>query len=188
MLGPREVDRIWDRHLLNSAVVAELLTEGARVVDIGSGAGLPGLPLAIARPDLDMTLLEPMLRRSQFLREVVDELGLPVEVVRARAEEPAAERACGNSDVAVSRAIAALDKLTNWSMPLLREGGIMVAIKGERAPSEVREHRRAMAAANAVDVHVVVCAATLLDQPTTVVVARRGSVQRNPKVRKGVGV
>ena len=87
LLGPREVDRIWDRHLLNSAAVAELLEPGERVIDIGSGAGLPGIPLAIARPDLDVVLLEPLLRRSEFLSEVVEQLGLAVEVVRGRAEE-----------------------------------------------------------------------------------------------------
>ena len=87
LLGPREVDRMWDRHMLNSAAVAELLEPGERVVDIGSGAGLPGIPLAIARPDLQVVLLEPLLRRSEFLSEVIDELGLAVEVVRGRAEE-----------------------------------------------------------------------------------------------------
>src|ERR1700709_422981 len=88
LLGPREVGRIWDRHLLNSAAIAELLEPEARVVDIGSGAGLPALPLAIARPALRVVLLEPLLRRSDFLRDVVHELGLEVEVVRGRAEEP----------------------------------------------------------------------------------------------------
>ena len=138
LLGPREVDRLWDRHLLNSAAVSELLDPGERVVDIGSGAGLPGMPLAIARPDLEIVLLEPLLRRSDFLREVVAELGLPVDVVRGRAEEPWVREQIGEKDAAVSRAVAALDKLTKWSMPLLRTGGRMVAIKGERAPDEVR--------------------------------------------------
>src|SRR6516164_1927210 len=104
LLGPREVDRLWDRHLLNSVAVQELLDPGDRVVDIGSGAGLPGLPLAIARPDLEVVLLEPLLRRSDFLREVVVELGLAVEVVRGRAEEPWVREQIGGRDVAVSRA------------------------------------------------------------------------------------
>jgi 16S rRNA (guanine527-N7)-methyltransferase len=184
LLGPREVDRVWDRHLMNSAAVAELLEHGERVVDIGSGAGLPGIPLAIARPDLEVALLEPLLRRSEFLKEVVAELGLSVEVVRGRAEESWVRERFGERDVAVSRAVAALDKLTKWSMPLLRPGGRMIAIKGERAPAEVEEHRRGMAALDAVDVRVVTCGASYLRPPATVVVAqrarrsRRGSASR----------
>jgi 16S rRNA (guanine527-N7)-methyltransferase len=184
LLGPREVERVWDRHLMNSAAVAELLEHGERVVDIGSGAGLPGIPLAIARPDLDVALLEPLLRRSEFLKEVVAELGLSVEVVRGRAEESWVRERFGERDVAVSRAVAALDKLTKWSMPLLRPGGRMIAIKGERAPAEVEEHRRGMAALDAVDVRVVTCGASYLRPPATVVVAqrarrsRRGSASR----------
>jgi len=187
LLGPREVDRLWERHLLNSAAVSELLDPGERVVDIGSGAGLPGLPLAIARPDLDIVLLEPLLRRSDFLREVVAELGLPVEVVRGRAEEPWVREQIGEKDVAVSRAVAALDKLTKWSMPLLRPGGRMVAIKGERALDEVRQHRRVMAAMGAVDVRVVTCGAKLLCPPSTVVLARRDSHSRHRSARETNG-
>ena len=185
MLGPREVDRIWDRHLLNSAAVGELLEQGERVVDIGSGAGLPGIPLAIARPDLDVVLLEPLLRRSEFLTEVVAELGLAVEVVRGRAEEPWVRERFGERDAAVSRAVAALDKLTKWSMPLLRQGGRMLAIKGERAPDEVNEHRRVMAASGAVDVRVVTCGANYLRPPATVVLARRGKRPRHEPARIG---
>ncbi len=178
VLGPREVDRIWDRHLLNSAAVAELLERGERVVDIGSGAGLPGIPLAIARPDLEVALLEPLLRRSEFLKEVVAELGLTIEVVRGRAEEAWVRERFGERDAAVSRAVAALDKLTKWSMPLLRPGGRMIAIKGERAPDEVEEHRRGMAALDAVDVRVVTCGASYLRPPATVVVAQRAARSR----------
>ena len=183
LLGPREVDRLWDRHLLNSAAVSELLDPGARIVDIGSGAGLPGLPLAIARPDLEIVLLEPLLRRSDFLREVVAELGLPVDVVRGRAEEPWVREQIGEKDAAVSRAVAALDKLTKWSMPLLRTGGRMVAIKGEHAPDEVRQHRRVMEATGAVDVRVVTCGANYLRPPATVVLARRGTSSRHRSAR-----
>lgn len=175
LLGPREVDRIWERHLLNSAAVGELLEAGDRVVDIGSGAGLPGLPLVIARPDVEVALLEPLLRRSEFLREVVSDLGVPVEVVRGRAEERWVRDSIGGRDVAVSRAVAGLDRLTKWSMALLRPEGRMLAIKGERAPDEVQEHRRVMAAAGAVDVRVVTCGAKYLHPPATVVVARRSS-------------
>ncbi|ORV39884.1 16S rRNA (guanine(527)-N(7))-methyltransferase RsmG [Mycobacterium conspicuum] len=184
LLGPREVDRIWERHLLNSAAVSELLEPGERVVDIGSGAGLPGLPLAIARPDLDIVLLEPMLRRTDFLREVIAELGLPVEVVRGRAEERGVRAQIGERDAAVSRAVAALDKLTKWSMPLLRTGGRMVAIKGEQAPDELRQHRRVMEAAGAVDARVVTCGAKYLRPPATVVLARRGSSSRHKAARE----
>lgn len=173
IIGPREADRLWDRHILNSAAVAELLEPGERVVDIGSGAGLPGIPLAIARPDLDIVLLEPLLRRSEFLNEVTRGLGLTVEVVRGRAEERWVRDLLGERDVAVSRAVAALDKLTKWSMPLLRPGGRMVAIKGERAAGEIEQHRRAMESAGAVDIAVVTCGAEYLLPPATTVVARR---------------
>ncbi len=111
---------------------------GSRIADIGSGAGLPGIPLALARPDLRVTLIEPLLRRSEFLREVVAELELDVTVVRGRAEERAVREQVGEMDAVVSRAVASLDKLTKWSLPLLRAGGRMLAIKGERAEDEVR--------------------------------------------------
>lgn len=185
LIGPREVERLWDRHLLNSVAVAELLEPGERVVDIGSGAGLPGIPLAIARPDLDVVLIEPMLRRSEFLTEVLGQLGLAVEVVRGRAEEKSVRERLGDADVAVSRAVASLDKLTKWSMPLLRPGGRMIAIKGERATGEVGEHRRVMAAAGAVDVRVVTCGADYLRPPATVVLAYRAAPKRGAAVGKG---
>jgi 16S rRNA (guanine527-N7)-methyltransferase len=154
-------------------------------VDIGSGAGLPGLPLAIARPDLRVVLLEPLLRRSDFLREVVEELGLTVEVVRGRAEEASVRARLAGGDAAVSRAVAALDKLTKWSMPLLKQDGQMVAIKGERAPDEVREHRRVMEALGATDVRVVTCGADYLEQPATAVVARRARpMRRRPRAER----
>lgn len=164
LVGPREVGRLWDRHLLNCAVIGELLERGDRVVDIGSGAGLPGVPLAIA----------PLLRRTEFLREMVTDLGVAVEIVRGRAEESWVQDQLGGSDAAVSRAVAALDKLTKWSMPLIRPNGRMLAIKGERAHDEVREHRRVMIASGAVDVRVVTCGANYLRPPATVVFARRG--------------
>jgi 16S rRNA (guanine527-N7)-methyltransferase len=184
LLGPREVDRLWERHLLNSAAIAEILEPGERVVDVGSGAGLPGVPLAIARPDLRIVLLEPLLRRSEFLREVVADLGLPIEVVRGRAEEPSVRDQLGGSDAVVSRAVASLDKLTKWSMPLLRPDGRMLAIKGERAPEEVDEHRRVMVSLGAVDVRVVTCGANYLCPPATVVLARRGVRIRHKPSRR----
>ncbi len=173
LIGPREVDRLWDRHICNSAALAELIEPQHRVADIGSGAGLPGIPLALARPDVRMTLIEPLLRRSEFLREVVDELGIDVTVVRGRAEEPAVRKQVGETDVVVSRAVASLDKLTRWSMPLLRVNGHMLALKGERAEDEIRDHRRVMASLGAADVKVMRCGANYLDPPATVVVARR---------------
>jgi 16S rRNA (guanine527-N7)-methyltransferase len=185
LLGPREVHRIWDRHLLNSAAVAELLETGERVIDIGSGAGLPGIPLALARPDIDVVLLEPLLRRSEFLGEVVEQLGLAVEVVRGRAEELWVRHQFGERDAALSRAVASLDKLAKWSMPLLRQGGRMLAIKGERGRDEVEQYRRVMAASGAVDARVVTCGAAYLRPPATVVIARRGRQPRHQPARIG---
>ena len=185
LIGPREVDRLWDRHILNSAAVAELIGPGSQVADIGSGAGLPGIPLALARPDVHVTLIEPLLRRSEFLREVVAELGLRVTVVRGRAEEPGVRKQVGEQDVVVSRAVAALDKVARWSMPLLRMNGHMLAMKGERAEEEIRDHRRVMASLGAADVRVMRCGANYLDPPATVVMARRGTaVAHRPTDRR----
>jgi 16S rRNA (guanine527-N7)-methyltransferase len=175
VLGPREVSRLWDRHILNSAAIAELFDADERIADIGSGAGLPGIPLALARPDLRLTLIEPLLRRSEFLREVVDDLGLEITIVRGRAEDRSVRQQVGEMDAVVSRAVASLDKLTRWSVPLLRRDGRMVAMKGERAEEEIREHRRVMASLGAVDVRVMRCGADYLDPPATAVVARRGA-------------
>ena len=174
LIGPREVERLWDRHILNSAAVAELIEPGARVLDIGSGAGLPGFPIAIARPDLRVALVEPMLRRTEFLDEAAAALGLPIEVVRGRAEEPGVRTRVGGADVVVSRAVASLDKLTRWSLPLLRPGGRMLAMKGERAEDEVVEGRRGMASLGATDVRVMRCGESYSDPPVTVVIAVRG--------------
>jgi 16S rRNA (guanine527-N7)-methyltransferase len=136
LLGPREADRVWDRHILNSAALSELIPDGSSVVDVGSGAGLPGIPLAILRPDLNVTLLEPLLRRSRFLIEVVDELGLGgrVTVVRERAEDHD-----GRYDVVVARAVAPLDGLIRWCDPLRRPGGVLLALKGDRAEAQIEQ-------------------------------------------------
>jgi 16S rRNA (guanine527-N7)-methyltransferase len=186
LIGPREVERLWDRHLLNCAAVAELFEAGERVVDIGSGAGLPGLPVAIARPEVPVVLVESLSRRAEFLRMAVADLGLDVEVIRGRAEDPAVRQTAGGCDAVVSRAVASLDKLTRWSLPLLRPGGQMVAIKGERAHDEVAGHRRVMTALGATDVRVVECGVSYLSPPTTVVVARRGKPDsaRQPSHRR----
>lgn len=183
LIGPHELDRLWDRHLLNCAVIEELFDRCDRVVDIGSGAGLPGLPLAIARPDLRIVLVEPLLRRSKFLREVIGDLGLAVEVLTGRAEEPRVRNQLAGSDVVVSRAVARLDKLTAWSMPLLRSGGRMLAIKGERAHDEVQEHRRGMSELGAVDVRVIRCGEYYLRPPATVVLARREGHEKLARYR-----
>ncbi len=174
LIGPRETDRLWDRHLLNSVALTELLSPGDQIADIGSGAGLPGIPLALARPDLRVTLIEPLLRRTDFLREVIDDLGVDIAVVRGRAEDQIVRQQVGEMDAVVSRAVASLDKLTRWSMPLLRPGGRMLAIKGERAAGEIDEHRRVMESLGAVDARVVTCGGNYLSPPATVVIARRG--------------
>lgn len=135
LIGPREVPRLWERHLLNCAVVTEAVDEGSSVCDIGSGAGLPGLVMAIRRPDLELTLVEPLLRRTTFLTEAVEALGLSnVRVVRARAEELHGSELF---DVVTSRAVAPLDRLSRWSLPLVRSGGVFLAMKGSSAEAEL---------------------------------------------------
>jgi 16S rRNA (guanine527-N7)-methyltransferase len=133
LIGPREPERIWDRHLLNSAALADLVPAHAEVVDLGSGAGLPGVPLVIARPDLRIRLVEPMQRRTEFLHEVVATLGLRAEVVRARAEDLDA----ASADVVVARAVAPLKRLLPLAMPLLRPHGVLLALKGQGAYDEI---------------------------------------------------
>lgn len=133
LIGPREVPRLWDRHIMNSAVVAPRVPMGASVADVGSGAGLPGLVWAIARPDLRISLIEPLLRRTSFLDETVAALGLDnVTVVRRRAEDVDT-----TFDVVTARAVAALDKLGRWCMPLVSSGGVLLAMKGRSAAEEV---------------------------------------------------
>ena len=137
-IGPREVPRVWERHLINCAVIGDVMDEGATVVDVGSGAGLPGIPLAIARPDLRITLIEPLLKRSVFLQEVVDKLALDnVTVIRGRAEEGPIKKAVAGADIVTSRAVAPLGKLAKWSLPLVRRGGEMIAMKGESVHEEL---------------------------------------------------
>jgi len=134
LIGPREVDRLWSRHILNSAAVAPLMPKGASVVDVGSGAGLPGIPLALARPDLSVCLLDSLLRRVNFLQLAVDELGLAdqVTVVRARAEEHALRY-----DVVVARAVAPLTRLIGWCEPMM--SNLLVALKGDTAEAELAD-------------------------------------------------
>lgn len=135
LIGPREAPRLWERHVLNCALLAPALPPDARVADIGSGAGLPGLVLAIARPDITITLVEPLLRRTTFLEEAVAALDLTnVVVVRGRAD---ALHGTSDFDVVTSRAVAPLDRLLEWSMPLVAPHGALVAMKGSSAPEEV---------------------------------------------------
>ncbi|WP_231123456.1 16S rRNA (guanine(527)-N(7))-methyltransferase RsmG [Nocardioides sambongensis] len=137
LIGPREAPRIWDRHLLNSVLMAPALPRGARVADIGSGAGLPGLVLAIARPDLHVTLVEPLLRRTTFLEEVVAELGLDnVVVARGRAEMFHGKQ---SFDVVTARAVSAMERLVPWCMPLVAAGGSLTVMKGSSAEDELAD-------------------------------------------------
>ncbi|WP_288832409.1 16S rRNA (guanine(527)-N(7))-methyltransferase RsmG [uncultured Corynebacterium sp.] len=165
-IGPKEVDRLWSRHLLNCAVVSEALGPDLRVADVGSGAGLPGIPLAIARPDLHVTLIEPLLKRSTYLAEVKEELGLDnVTVVRGRAEEQKKSL----FDVVTSRAVAPLGKLAGWSLPLVKVGGAMVAMKGASVGEELERDRAAITRAGGGEAEIVTVGADVLEQPTTLI-------------------
>lgn len=151
LIGPREAERLWNRHLLNSAILTDLLPDGARVVDVGSGAGLPGVPMAIRRSDLRVDLVEPMQRRAQFLAEIVDELGLnrSVRVIRGRADDRDVVRLAGDSDWVVARAVAPLDRLVRWCLPLLSVRGRLLALKGAGAVDEADRHAAALEACGA---------------------------------------
>lgn len=167
LIGPREAPRLWDRHLLNCAVVVSRIPEHATVADVGSGAGLPGLVWAIMRPDLHVTLIEPVLRRTTFLEEAVDELELAgVTVQRSRAED-----AAGGFDVVTARAVAPLEKLAGWCLPLVRPGGVLLALKGRTAEEEVSASTRALHKMGATD--IVVTSYGDLQVPTTVVEVTR---------------
>jgi 16S rRNA (guanine527-N7)-methyltransferase len=168
LLGPREVPRLWHRHLLNCAAVVELVRADVRLVDVGSGAGLPGLVIAIARPDVHVTLVEPLLRRVTWLSEVVAALELSNVVVhRSRAEEAAREGL--QFDVATARAVASLGQLATWSLPLVRPGGELLALKGALAAVELAESETVLRKQGASAWEVLTCGVALLDEPTTVV-------------------
>jgi 16S rRNA (guanine527-N7)-methyltransferase len=182
LIGPREVPRLWERHMLNSAAVAEAVPEGARVVDVGSGAGLPGIPLGLARPDLTMTLVEPMARRVEFLEEAVAELaelagpaGSRWRVVRGRAEDRAVAGAVGQVDVVTARAVAPLPRLVGWCRGLMRPGTQLVALIGARALEELPTLVPELEAAGMRNVHPRAVGAALGDAATTVVVMTRGT-------------
>jgi 16S rRNA (guanine527-N7)-methyltransferase len=175
LLGPREADRLWDRHILNSAALGGLIAADNTVVDVGSGAGLPGIPLAILRPDLRITLIEPLLRRATFLTQTVEELGITdhVTVVRSRAEGHRQ-----SYDVVVARALAALDRLIGWCSPLRAPDGVILALKGASANDEIVAATRKLAAAQ-LDADVLTVGAHPEAEPATVVRLRpRGANAR----------
>ena len=184
LIGPREAPRIWERHLVNCAVMTEIIPIGASVVDVGSGAGLPGIVLAVARPDLSITLVEPLARRTAFLSEAVTALGLDstVTVVRGRAEDVVDGPPAG-ADVVTARAVAPLDRLAGWCLPLARTGGRLLALKGSSAAEEVDAHRAVIAELGGAAPVVRLCGAGLIDPPTTVVeiVKERDVVPPGPK-------
>lgn len=172
LIGPREVPRIWERHILNSAAVVQYLPTSGSVADIGSGAGLPGVVIAVMRPELEVILVEPMERRTTWLSEVVTELGLTnVEVKRGRAEE---FHDAFEVDAVTSRAVAPLSKLVRMSMPLVRVGGELVILKGRNVAQEVEPARKVLRKFGAADPEIL--EGTTVDgvEPTTVVRVRRG--------------
>jgi 16S rRNA (guanine527-N7)-methyltransferase len=168
LIGPREVPRLWERHLLNCAVLSEVVPEGVTVCDVGSGAGLPGIPLALVRQDLKITLLEPLLRRTTFLTEVVELLGLDhVTVVRGRAEEVMGK--VTPVHVVTARAVAPLDRLAAWGIPLLRPYGEMLALKGDTAEEELKASATALSKLGAVETSILHVGEGVVDPLSTVV-------------------
>ncbi|MEU8895230.1 16S rRNA (guanine(527)-N(7))-methyltransferase RsmG [Nocardia sp. NPDC048505] len=184
LIGPREVPRLWDRHILNCAVLGELIPEGATVVDIGSGAGLPGIPLGIARPDLHITLVEPLLRRTIFLSEFIESAGLDITVVRGRAEQSGVMKEAGGADVVTSRAVAPLAKLAQWSLPLLRDHGRMLALKGVSAVEELERDAEALTRAGAANFQVLECGTGVVTTPTVVISAELLPRAERPQRRR----
>ncbi len=171
VLGPNEPGRLWERHLLNSSAAIALLPARGTLVDLGSGGGFPGVVLAAMRPEAAVVLLEPMERRTDWLRFVVGELGLTnAEVVRGRAEDVVGRL---HADVVTARAVSSLDNLLRWASPLVKSGGGLYAIKGARAVEEVVAAREAAAKHGWVDLDVVVCGSLEGIEPTRVVRAVR---------------
>jgi 16S rRNA (guanine527-N7)-methyltransferase len=165
LIGPREVDRLWERHILNCAALNDLIPTGASVADVGSGAGLPGIPLALLRPDLQVSLIEPLLRRSNFLTQAVDDLGITdrVTVLRCRAEDHR-----GRYDAVTSRALAPLGRLVDWCAPLRAADGVILALKGSSAADEVQQATQTLSR-HRLTASVLVARAHAEAEPTTVV-------------------
>lgn len=184
LIGPRERESLWTRHVLNCAVLGEVIEPAADVIDVGSGAGLPGMVLGISRPDLHVTLVEPLLRRSNWLSMVIEDLALTnVTVRRDRAEDVHDLRA----DVVTSRAVARLDRLTGWCAPLVRAGGRVVAIKGATAQEELDETREELVALGVVDARIAQCGIGVVDPPTTAVELVFGSTTPGRAPKTGAG-
>jgi 16S rRNA (guanine527-N7)-methyltransferase len=182
LIGPREVPRLWERHLLNCAGLTELVPEGQVVVDLGSGAGLPGLVIALRRPDLRVVLVESLQRRAAFLSECVAELGLTnTEVRRARAEELHGRLSV---DVVTARAVAPLDRLAGWALPLLPKGGRLLAMKGERADAELATARPVLTRLGALASSVVDVGSADLGTHARVVVVEAGAPRPERKARR----
>lgn len=165
LIGPLELPRLWSRHVLNSAVAAPLFR--GRVGDVGSGAGLPGIVLAIARPDVEWVLIEPMERRCLWLNEQITSLGLQnVDVVRARAEDWAGGRTL---DTVTARAVSAFRTLIPLTAPLVRPGGELVLLKGAGAPGEIDAAEKQIRKYGLSNVRVEMLGEGLLADPTRVV-------------------
>lgn len=168
LIGPRELPRLWTRHIVNSAAVSPFIDDGATVADVGSGAGFPGVVLAIMRPELDVHLIEPMERRVTWLSDVVDELGLDnVTVVQSRAEELHRK---ASYDAVTARAVAALDRLARWTLPLTKPEGRLVALKGQRAAEEVEKAKYILRKLGARDVRIEEVSPIAGGESTTVVI------------------
>jgi len=170
LIGPRELPKLWSRHILNSAVVADLVEDGQVVADVGSGAGFPGIPMAILRPNVKFVLIEPMERRANWLADVVvPTLGLEnVKVLRGRAEEAPLR----NYDVTTARAVSALPKLLRMLVPLTAPGGQVLAMKGSKAQDEIEESKSLAKKLKLESFEIVTVGEKLLIDPTTVVRVR----------------
>jgi 16S rRNA (guanine527-N7)-methyltransferase len=165
LLGPREMPKLWTRHILNSAVVAELVAPGQTVADVGSGAGLPGIPMALAQPQAQFTLIEPMERRSDWLKRVVQDLELTnVRVHRARAEEVAEV-----FDVVTARAVSALPNLLRMCVPMTKHGGEVIALKGSKAADEIQDAKKLQKKLGIASFEIVRLGGEFLTDPTLVV-------------------
>ena len=177
LIGPRETERLWERHLLNCAVLAEAVPPDMTVVDVGSGAGLPGVPLALARPDLRVVFVEPMERRCVFLQEAIDSVGgaARMSVLRGRAPDVGLGKDGLRWDVAVARAVAPLERLGGMLLPLVRPRGVMLAMRGSRVDEEVAEAQDGLSSQGWRDVRVLTCGRDQLTEPTRLVSAVRAA-------------
>lgn len=193
LVGPREAPRLWERHLVNCALLESMLEQDSTVIDIGSGAGLPGIVLAIIRPDLQVDLVEPLLRRTTWLEATVEELGLTnVRVHRGRAEEMTL-----TSPVVTARAVASLERLVSWSFPLLPAGGRLLALKGEAAAAELEEATELLTQIGVQHSHLHVLGEGVASEPIRVVeivrpetvqpVRRQGGKKRPPRRDRRTG-